>query len=381
MLEYVKSIYNRFDMSRTFQNVPTRSYNTANVFSVFGEKAMSLKIMTFTVILALLLSPVIQMVNAQENETETSGTNTTVPNPLLGVNTTLANSTMPQNTSSSHSKNSELSDQPIDPVLLESIMEQTQSRALETLQLLGDNPLSTDISNSLIHAQQAMDQAQNMNNSRAAAQQYLRAMKLYRNALRNYLRENPDALTNLESSQPQINGTAADDINGTVTEQEINSTKVQLINQFEERFRAQISAMIGNVDNATDYMSPKDAFKAQQALTKAEEKLLRIQEHIQNGQYGGALDDLDNTTTTLDNNLNNMTDTGTSQMLRTMNQLEAKIQRIEQKAAQKAAKGQSTVNENALIAELKSNKNHVKNDYNQTHGNNNNSGNNGKGKN
>ena len=139
--------------------------------------------------------------------------------------------------------------------------------------------------------------------------------------------------------------------------------------------------MIGNVDNATDYMSPKDAFKAQQALTKAEEKLLRIQEHIQNGQYGGALDDLDNTTTTLDNNLNNMTDTGTSQMLRTMNQLEAKIQRIEQKAAQKAAKGQSTVNENALIAELKSNKNHVKNDYNQTHGNNNNSGNNGKGKN
>jgi len=282
---------------------------------------MSLRIVTFTLILMLFLSPTVYPVNAQDNETEPfpDGTNSTMPNPLLGVNTTLTNSTSPT------VNGTETDGEPIDPVLLALIREQAQNRTMEMLQLFGNTTLPPDIANGLMHAQQAMEQAQSFegNNTRAAAQQYLRAMKQYRNTLRNYLHDNPDALTEFEDSVPDVNGTASDDINGTVTQEVINTAKTQLINQFQERFQEQITAMIKNVENVTGDMSSQDAFKAQQALTKAEEKLLRIQERILNGQYDDALDDLDNATSTLDDDLGNMTDPGTSQMLKTMNQLEA----------------------------------------------------------
>ena len=59
-------------------------------------------------------------------------------------------------------------------------------------------------------------------------------------------------------------------------------------------------------------------------------------------------------------------------MLRTMNQLEAKIQKIEQRTEKKALKGQNTAEEDALLAELRGNKNHIKNEYKQNKGNSNN---------
>ena len=245
------------------------------------------------------------------------------------------------------------------------------------LQLLGNGTYSPDIMNGLMHAQQAMEQAMNFegNNTRAAAQQYLRAMQHYRNTLRKYLNENPGALDEFEE-EPDVNGTATDDVNGTVTETELSEAQTQLIEAFEERFRNQITAMIQNVNDLSDDMDPQDAFKAQQALTKAEEKLLRIQERIESGQWEDALDDLENATDTLDDDFNK-TDPGTAQMLKTMNQLEAKIQKMEQKAEKKAAKGQSTAEEDALLAELRGNKDHTKNDYKENKGKGN-SGNNGK---
>ena len=201
-------------------------------------------------------------------------------------------------------------------------------------------------------------------------------MKQYRNTLRNYLKDNPDALDEFET-EPVVNGTAKDDINGTVTAAQLSSAQTRLINAFEERFRDQLTAMIQNVNDVSDDMSPQDAFKAQQALTKAEQKLLRIQERILNGQYDEALDDLDNATTTLSDDFDDVDDPATAQMLRTMNQLEAKIQKMEQKAAKKSAKGQSTAEEDALLAELHGNKDHTKNDYKENKGKGN-SGNSGK---
>ena len=111
-------------------------------------------------------------------------------------------------------------------------------------------------------------------------------------------------------------------------------------------------------------------------MTKAEEKLLRIQERISSGQYEGALDDLENATDTLYDDFNE-TEPVTAQLLKTMNQMEAKIQKMEQTALKKAAKGQSTAEEDALLAELRGNKDHTKNDYKENKGNSGNSGNSG----
>ena len=323
------------------------------------EISMKYTTITFALILMLFLSPAAKLVNAQGNESEPiNGTDPQIPDPLVGVNDTNLTTTDTNTTDVN-------STEPIDPVILAMIREQAHNRTREMLELFGDGNYSSEIVNGLAHAQQAMEQAQSMegNNTRAAAQQYLRAMKQYRNTLRKYMKDNPDSIELFEE-EPDVNETATDNINGTITEEEINSTKTQLINQFQERFREQISAMIQNVEEVNGTMSPQDVYKAQQALTKAEQKLLRIQERIESGQYDEALDDLDNTTETLNGNLGEVEDPGTAQMLRTMNKLEAKIQKMEQKAA----KGISTDEEDALLSELRGNKNKEKNDFKENKG-------------
>jgi hypothetical protein len=327
---------------------------------------MSFKIFTFTLMLMLFLSPAPSLLNAQDNETDT---NSTIPLPTPKLNTILTVST---NSTSPEVNEKESMEEPVDPVILARIREQAQNRDQEMMFLFNNGAYPPEIMNGLNHAQDAMEKASHLegNNTRAAAQQYLRAMKQYRNTLRKYLNDNPDFLTAF--NEPQVNRTASDEVNGTVTEAEIRAARTQLINDFEERFQEQITAMIQNVEDVSDAMSPPYVLKAQQALTKAQQKLHRIQERILNGQYDEALDDLEDATSTLDEEFNNINDIGTSQMLRTMNQLEAKIQKIEQRTEKKALKGQNTAEEDALLAELRGNKNHIKNEYKQNKGNSNN---------
>ena len=338
---------------------------------------MNTKIIPFTLILMLFLSPAALLVNAQDNETEPSpGINGTIPIPPLDGNTTLTNTTLPETNSTSTDVNGTDTDgEPVDPIILALIREQAQNREQEMFQLFGNGTYSPDVMNGLMQAQQMMEQAMNYegNNSHTAAQYYLRALKQHRNTLRKYLNENPGALDEFEED---VNGTATDDVNGTVTETQLSAAQTRLIEEFEESFGNRVAAMIRNVDDLSDEMDPQDAFKAQQALTKAEEKLLRIQERISSGQYEGVLDDLENATDTLDDDFNE-TEPVTAQLLKTMNQMEAKIQKMEQKALKKAAKGQSTAEENALLAELRGNKDHTKNDYKENKGNSGNNGNNG----
>lgn len=361
-------------MKKVFQIVPTCSYNITQPLYPLSEKMMLfkiLKISTFTLILMIFLSPAAQLVNAQENETiPAGGVNSTIIIPPFNENITLTNTTLPSTNSTGQDYNGTTTDdEPIDHYILAMIKEQAQNSS-RMLQMFGNGAYSPDIMNGLMHAQQAMDQAQAFeeNNTRAAAQQYLRAMKQFRNTLRNYLKDNPNLSLTFEAGI--ANGTASDDINGTATDEEITSAKIQLINQFEERFRKQIEAMIQNIENVTDTMSPQDAYKAQQALIKTEQKLLRIQERIQSGQYDDALDELDNATDTLDEDLGELDDPNTTQMLRAMNQLEAKIQKMEQRVARKAAWGENTDEDNAILAGLRGNKNSALNEF---------KGNNGKG--
>ena len=146
--------------------------------------------------LALLLSPTVMPVEAQVNITEPlPGINGTIPLPPMG-NTTLTNTTIPDSNMTSTDNNGiDTGGGPVDPVILALIKEQAQNRTQEMMQLLGNRTYSPDIMNGLMHAHQAMNQAMNFeeNNSRAAAQQYLRAMKHFRNVLRKYINDKPDA--------------------------------------------------------------------------------------------------------------------------------------------------------------------------------------------
>jgi Mor family transcriptional regulator len=287
--------------------------------------------------------------------------NTTIPD----GNTTVpdGNTTLPEPETTGSNNGT-----PIDPALLEIIKEQAQNTTQWINNLLSAATLSQETINSLQHAEQAMTQAQTFegNNTRAAAQQYLRAMKHIRNALRKSLKENPDLIQPVEGNTTgtgdDFNQTVPDNLNAT-----ISAARQELVQRFQERFRNQTMEMYRNVDEMMADMGPQDYYKAQSALMKAEQKMLRIQEKIDAGAFSEAVDELENATSTLDDELGDVSDPGTAQMLRTLNKLEAKIGRMQEKADRKAALGEDTSGIEALLSQLRGNRYHTKNNY-KSHG-------------
>lgn len=328
---------------KSFQNVPRSSYNMSFVYWELVKK-MSYKLITFTLILTIFLAPTIQLINAQETEPDQE-------------------------------------ESPFNLEVLASIKLEAENRWGEISGILGEGIHSSDIMNSLQHAEQAMTQAKSFetDNPQAATQQYLRAMKHWRNALRKHLGENPELIEEFEDTTET---TAEDDVE-TVTGEEIEATKTQLLARFQERFQEQIQAMMQNIEDMEEDLAPEDAEKAQQALMRALERMFRIQEKIQAGQYDEAIDDLEETTEGLEEEFDEELDPGTAKMLKEMNRIESRIQKIVQKAARKAANGEDTSEEDALLDELRGNKNKLKNEFkgNQSNGGQGNQGGQGKGNN
>jgi len=221
--------------------------------------------------------------------------------------------------------------------------------------------------NQFIHAWSAMQQADEMeeSNPRAAANQYLRAMKQLRNAYKKYQKDNPDVVEEL-APETEGEGAPEGDVPEVPTDEELSDVQEQLVERFQERFQERVTEMFENYNEVEGDLLPGDAVKAFSALTKAEEKLLRIQEKIDAGEFDDALEDLDDTTDEMDDDFDSMEDAGSKQMFNTMNKLEAKITRMVEQAERKAAKGEDTSEEDDLIAQLRGNKDHTKNEFKDT---------------
>lgn len=255
--------------------------------------------------------------------------------------------------------------QPMDPEVLGSIRNQTRNMYQDIMGYFSNVTLTPGIVENFQHAQDAIEEGDTKNNTRAAAQMYLRAMKQFRNALRKYIHDNPDAADdfkpgNVTEPEPDLNATS---------QEEIEAIREQLILRFQEQFRERITLMYDNLDNITGSLSDGDAVKAQNTISKAEAKLLRIQERIESRDFDGALDDLDNATDSMDEGFNGMEDAFAGQMLRTMNKLEAKVQRLVEKHERKEARGENTSELDGLIDELRGNIHSSRNDVKNGHGN------------
>jgi hypothetical protein len=307
------------NLEKLFQIVPRGSSNSSLTI-IESVKKMRFKIITFAMILTLCLLPTIHLVKAEETDTT------------------------PEET-------------PIDPAIMNMIKTQAMQREQEMLGLFGEGPHSTDVETCLEKAHQAMEQAQNFEetNPRAAAQQYLRAMRQYRNALRKHLKENPELAE--EFTEPTDSETASTEIEEPATQEEIDAAKNHLLNRYQERYRNQIQAMIESVEELEDDLSPQDAFKARQALMHTLEKTLRIQERIDSGVVEEAIDDLEDASESLDQDLDDLDDPESAQMLKSLNRLEARIQKMIQVRARKAAMGEDTSTEDEVLGELWGNKN------------------------
>jgi len=254
------------------------------------------------------------------------------------------------------------SEETIDPAVLNMIKTQAMARRQEMDGIFGAGPFSPEMENCLQNAQQAMEQAQYFeeNNQRAAAQQYLNAMKQYRNALRKYVEMNPEVLDSFED--PIDTGSAGDGID-LPSQEEIDAAKTQLLGRFQLRYREQIQVMIENVEELEGDLSPQDAEKARQALMHTLEKTLRVQERIHAGEYDEAVDELDEAIESLDEEFDGLEDQDAALMFRSMNRIEARIQKMRQVAAGKAAVGGDTSVEDDMLEELTGSKNEMKQGY------------------
>jgi len=222
-------------------------------------------------------------------------------------------------------------------------------------------PDGTDpaIMNQFVHAWSAMESAESKTNPRAAANQYLRAMKQLSNAYRKFQKDNPVAAVGVVNET----GVPMDDIPMEPTAEELSDAQLQLVGSFQERFQERVTVMLDNYNEVQGSLSPEDAVKALSALTKAEEKLLRIQTRIDAGEIDGALDDLDNATVVLDDDFGSFDDDASSQMFKTMNKLEATIGKMVEKAERKAAKGEDTSDLETELAKVRGNSDKAKTDF------------------
>ena len=413
-----------------FQNVPPCSSNKETKYDLYNVKTMKVKILSLTILMILLLAPVGQLVYAQDagdtgtddgtgddgtgddGSGDTGDANSTIPD----TNSTLpdTNTTLPDTGDDENS--TDTGDGNIDPLVFEQIQTMAQLRYQEMYQLMfggnipepdtGDenatDPETPDgnttdpevpdenstytglalpddvdpaIANAFMHAWQAMEQGADEDaNPQAAANAYMRALKQLRNAYRKYEQDNPTVADDLNATDDTLPEDAVPDV---PTDDEVTEIQQQLVERFQERFQERLTSMYENYNNVSSDLSPDDAVKALNALTKAEQKLLRIQARIDAGNTTGALDDLDNATETMDDDFDSLDDAAARQMLKTMNRLEERIQKMEEKAARKAAAGEDTSEEDALLASLKGNKNKTTDDFKTNNGNNGNSGNKG----
>ena len=114
--------------------------------------------------------------------------------------------------------------------------------------------------------------------------------------------------------------------------------------------------------------APQDAEKARQALMHTLEKTLRVQERIHAGEYDKAVDELDEAIESLDEEFNGLEDQDAAQMFRSINRIEARIQKMRQVAAGKAAVGGDISIEADMLEELTGSKNEMKQGYKESKG-------------
>ena len=153
------------------------------------------------------------------------------------------------------------------------------------------------------------------------------------------------------------------------SQDEIDAAKTQLLNRFQERYREQLQVMIENVEELEGDLSIQDADKARQALMQTLEKTLRVQERMHAGEIDEAVDELDEAIGSLDEEFERLEDQDAVQMFRSMNRIEARIQKMRQIAVEKAAVGSDTSIEDDVIEELTGSKNEMKHDYQESQGN------------
>jgi len=251
----------------------------------------------------------------------------------------------------------------INDKIYDKIKAAAEARRDELLYLLGLE-LPPDIIENLEEALYAMDEAEEMVDTREATEQYLYALKLFRNTWQNYFIYNPEAAEESfeeidESDKPSPEETEPPE----GLEEEINVAKEKRLVKIQEQVQKKI-AMIGeHVDELKDYLSEKDSKALKKALENEEKKLENIMDKVSKGDYDDAINELIVTNFEIEDDVDEMDDKEAAKTLKMVERLQSQAQKTEEKRQRKAEEGEDTSEEDEAIESVNEELDKVKKEF------------------
>ncbi len=251
----------------------------------------------------------------------------------------------------------------INDTIYENIKAAAEARRDELLYLLGLE-LPPGIIENLEEALYAMEIAEEMGDTREATEQYLYALKLFRNTWQKYLIYNPEAAEESfeeldEKDKPSPEETEPPE----GLEEEINVAKEKRLIKIQEQLQEKI-AMIGeHVDELKDYLSEKDSKTLEKALDNEEKKLENIMDKVGKGDYDDAIDELMVTEFEIEDDVDEMEDKEAAETLKMVERLQSQVQKTEEKRRRKAEEGEDTSEEDEEIETVNEELDKVKQEF------------------
>jgi len=183
------------------------------------------------------------------------------------------------------------------------------------------------IRNQLTHAKEVYDEGLLVeeDNPDEAGQHYWNAMVHFRNALRKMQKE---GIVGDEFSIPDKRNEEVPPAPDEIPPEEIEGTKLQLMNQFENNFRERIGNLKQLIDESED-LSPEDIEKLQSMVQRHEEKLERMRLKLSEGDVEGAIIEAEEGNEDFDETLEGLDDKEAGKMLKELNKMEAKILKMQ----------------------------------------------------
>ena len=202
----------------------------------------------------------------------------------------------------------------------EAIKAAAEARRDELLYLL-DLRLPPEILEKLEEALHTMDEAEETEDTREATEQYIYALKLFRNTWQKYLSYNPEAsVESLEEIRDDPSPEESEPPEGL--KEKIMETKEKRLIAIQEEIQGKITAMGEHVDELKGYLSEGDSRLLERSLEKEAEKLEKIMDKVNKGEYDDAIDELMANEFEIEDDVDEMEDKEAAEVLKKVEKLQ-----------------------------------------------------------
>ena len=240
------------------------------------------------------------------------------------------------------------------------IKEAAEARQNELLYLL-DQDLSPEVMGTLQAALYQMQLAEAAEDPQSAMAHYLDALKLFRETLSRYLKENKESPTN--TLMPVTETETPPSPDEEELEEQIKENKERLLMKFQKRIEEKYLAYYDEITEIMEYLPEDDSKKIENTFQNALDKLKKIQEKAEEGDLDEAITMLNLDLDAFEEDLDYLEDENASKAIKKIVNTEDKAEKIKIEKEHKEKKGMDTSEEEESIKELRQEIKEAKEEY------------------